>query len=159
MKLNVYRTAAIQVLCVALLPVASAQAQIGDMLKSQTGNGLQSGTDSSSGGLGSLSGLAGGSSLQSLSSGSTGNVAGVLEFCIKNNYLSGDGASSVKDSLMSKLPGGASSSSSDSGYQDGSKGVLDSSSGKQLDLGGGGLKAAATKQVCDKILSQAKSTL
>ena len=27
---------------------------------------------------------------QSLSSGSTGNVAGVLEFCIKNNYLSGN---------------------------------------------------------------------
>ena len=158
MKLNVYRTAAIQVLFVSLLPVASAQAQISDMLKSQMGNSSQGGADSSAGGLSSLGSLGGGS-LQSLTSSSTGNVAGVLEFCIKNNYLSGNGASSVKDSLMSKLPGGASSSSSDSGYEDGSKGVLDSGGGKQLDLSGAGLKAAATKQVCDKILSQGKSML
>jgi hypothetical protein len=37
--------------------------------------------------------------------------------------------------------------------------VLDSNNGKQLDLSGGGLKAEATKQVCDKILQQGKSLL
>ena len=103
-----------------------------------------------------MGGLGNGLSLQSLTSSGTGNVAGVLEFCIKNNYLGG-GASSVKDSLMNKLPGG--SPSSDSGYADGSKGILNSGDGKQVDLSGGGLKQQVTKQVCDKILAQGKSML
>ncbi|MBL4951981.1 DUF2501 domain-containing protein, partial [Neobacillus sp. YIM B02564] len=47
----------------------------------------------------------------------------------------------------------------DSGYADGEKGILNSSNGKQLDLSGGGLKDKITKQVCDTILSQAKSML
>jgi oligoribonuclease NrnB/cAMP/cGMP phosphodiesterase (DHH superfamily) len=86
-------------------------------------------------------------------------VTGVVEYCIKNNYLSSaSGASSVKDQLMSKLSS-KESPTSDSGYTDGAKGMLDSSNGKQLDLSGGGLKAEATKQVCDKILAQAKSML
>lgn len=86
-----------------------------------------------------------------------GNVAGLLEFCIKNNYLGGKDASSVKDKLMGKLPGG--SVSSDSGYAEGSKGLLKSSDGKQLDLSGGGLKAQVSKQVCDQVLAQGKSLL
>lgn len=101
--------------------------------------------------------MTGGLSAQSLTSGSIGNVAGVLEYCIKNNYLNGNSASSVKDSLMGKLPGGA--SSSDSGYANGAKGILDSSNGKKLDLSGGGLKEQITKQICDKILAQGKSML
>jgi hypothetical protein len=88
-----------------------------------------------------------------------GNVAGVLQFCIKNNYVSGASASSVKDSLTSKLTGGSSAASSDSGYVDGAKGILQSSNGKQVDLSGGGLKEQVTKQVCDKILAQGKSML
>jgi hypothetical protein len=149
MNIRTYRTAAIKALFVTLLPAAAAHAQIGDLLKSQGGSGSTSG-------LGSLSS---GMSLQSLSSGSTGNIAGVLQYCIKNNYLSGDAASSVKDTLMGKLPGGSSASSSDSGYLDGAKGILNSNDGKQLDLSGGGLKAEATKQVCNKILEQGKSLL
>lgn len=86
-----------------------------------------------------------------------GNVAGLLEFCIKNNYLGGNDASSVKDKLMGKLPGG--SASSDNGYAEGSKGLLKSSDGKQLDLSGGGLKAQVSKQVCDQVLAQGKSLL
>jgi len=122
----------------------------------QLGNLLDQGKSSGAGGaLGSLGGLSSGMSLDSLSSGSTSNVAGVLEFCIKNNYLGG-GASSVKDGLMSKLGGSA---SSDSGYTSGAKGILDSGNGKQVDLSGGGLKEQLTKQVCDKILAQGKSLL
>jgi hypothetical protein len=132
----------------ALLAMPVAHAQLGNLLN-------QSGGSSGGSSLGSLSGLAGGSSLSSLTSGSTGNVAGVLGFCVKNNYLGGD-ASSVKDGLMSKLGG---SSSSDSGYTDGSKGILDSGDGKKLDLSGGGIKEQITKQVCDKILAQGKSLL
>lgn len=156
MKARTYRTAALGILFAALLPVSGAQAQLGNLLNQAGGSGSGSG---SSGGLGSLGSMGSALSGQSLTSGSTGNVAGVLEFCIKNNYVSGSGASSVKDSLMSKLPGGSSAASSDSGYSDGAKGILSSSSGQQLDLSGGGLKQQATKQICDKILAQGKSML
>jgi len=37
------------------------------------------------------------------------------------------------------------------------KGILTSSSGSQLDLGGGGMKKQVTKQICDKVLEQGKS--
>ena len=113
-----------------------------------------SGSDSGSGTLGGLGGALSG---QSVTAGSTGNVAGILEFCIRNNYLKGDAASSVKNALMGKLPGG--SPKSDSGYGDGAKGILNSAGGQKMDLSGGGLKADVTRQVCDKVLAQAKSLL
>jgi hypothetical protein len=122
----------------------------------QLGNLLNQGKDSAGGGgLSSLGSLGNGLSMNSLTSSSTGNVAGVLEYCVKNNYLGGS-ASSVKDGLMSKLGG---SSSSDSGYTDGAKGILNSGGGQKVDLSGGGLKEQVTKQVCDKILEQGKSLL
>ncbi|CAN0623250.1 conserved exported protein of unknown function [Burkholderia multivorans] len=136
-------------LIAGLLYASVAHAQFGGLLN-------QGGSGGSPGGLSGLGGLGNGLSLQSLSSSSGGNVAGILEFCIKNNYLGG-GASSVKDSLMSKLPGG--SSSSDRGYADGAKGILNTGNGNQLNLSGGGLKEQMTKQVCDKILAQGKSML
>jgi len=144
------RAAAKGCLIVALVYLPGAHAQLGGLLN-------QGGNTGSSGGVSGLGGLGNGLSLQSLSSGSTGNVAGVLEFCIKNNYLEGTSASSVKDSLMQKLPGG--SPSSDSGYTEGAKGLLVGGDGKQVDLSGGGLKQQMTKQVCDKILAQGKSLL
>ena len=104
-------------------------------------------------------GLAGGSSggLGSMTSGSLGNAAGVLEYCVKNNYLSGDAASSVKDQLMSKIPGGQ--PATDTGYVSGAKGLLTGSDGKTLDLSGGGLKAQITKKACDVVLQQGKSMI
>src|SRR3569623_1228519 len=66
-------------------------------------------------GLGQLKDIAGGSGLggaasslglSSITSGSLGNVAGIIEFCMKNNYLGGGNASSVKDQLMGKMTGG-----------------------------------------------------
>jgi hypothetical protein len=142
---------ALSVAGAALLAIPSAQAQLGNLLNQAGGN---SGGGSGLGNLSGLSGLSGGS-LSSLTSSSTGNVAGVLEFCVKNNFLGGD-ASSVKDGLMSKLGG---SSSGDSGYSDGSKGILDSGGGQKVDLSGSGLKEQVTKQVCNKILDQGKSLL
>jgi hypothetical protein len=144
-----HRTKAHWLLITALLYFSTAHAQLGNLLN-------QGGNSGAAGGLGSLGSLGSGLSLQSLTSSSIGNVAGVLEFCVKNNYLGGS-ASSVKDGLLSKLSGG--SSSSDSGYIDGAKGILNSGDGKQLDLSGGGLKEQLTKQVCDKILAQGKSLL
>lgn len=151
MKVRTYRSTVAGIAIAMLLPISAAHAQLGNLLKS---GGSSDG--SSSGGLSSLGSMGSALTGQSMTSGSTSNVAGVLQFCIKNNYLSGNGASSVKDSLMSKL-GGTSAASSDSGYTDGAKGLLKSGDGKQLDLSGGGLKQQVTKQVCDKILSQGKS--
>ncbi|MCA3826528.1 MAG: DUF2501 domain-containing protein, partial [Burkholderia sp.] len=111
------------------------------------------------GNLGGLGGALTGGGGASLTPGSTGNVAGLLQFCIQNNYLggaSGGGAASVKDALMGKLGGNA---SSDSGYTSGASGILDAGNGGKLDLSGGGLKQQVTKQICDKVLTQAKSLL
>ena len=153
MKTTLHRAVAASLLVAALFPVASAHAQLGDLLDKAKG----AGAGASSGGSGALGGLGGALSGQSITAGSTGNVAGILEFCIKNNYLKGNAASGVKDALMGKL--GGKSAKSDSGYGEGAKGILNSAGGNKVDLGGGGLKAEVTRQVCDKVLSQAKSLL
>ena len=146
-------TALIATLTVTLLaPWGAAQAQLGNLLNQGGSN-----SGSAQGALGNLGGLGSSLSGSSLTSNSLGNVTGVLQYCIKNNYLNADAASNVKDSLLSKLPGGA--NTSDSGYTQGTSGILTAGNGQKLDLTGGGLKEEATKQVCDKILSQAKSML
>jgi hypothetical protein len=150
MKTKPYRTRIGGILIAALLPFQVAQAQLGDVLK----QGQQSGLPGGIGGVGGLGSLLPG---QSLTSGSIGNVAGLLEFCIRNNYLGGKTAASVKDSLVGKLPGR--SPRADPGYDSGSRGILDGSDGGQLDLAGGGFKKQVTKQICDQILAQGKSLL
>ncbi|MGD9509199.1 MAG: hypothetical protein AB7X49_11680, partial [Geminicoccaceae bacterium] len=54
-----------------------------------------------SGGLGAL----GDGGLPSVDQASTGNLAGVLQYCIENNYLGGGDASSVEQSLLGKADG------------------------------------------------------
>ena len=90
--------------------------------------------------------------------GSLGNPAGVIEYCLKNNYLSADGATTaVKDQLMGKIPGGK--PASDPGYVDGAQGILTGTDGKKMDLTGGGLKQEVTRKACDFVLKQAKGML
>jgi hypothetical protein len=125
----------------AALPCLSAHGQIEGLLNK--GGGMK--------------GLAGSLSGQSLASGSIGNVAGLLQYCVTNNYLGGEDTNPVQEKLMNKLPGGT--KSTDPGYTDGLKGMLHAKDGKQLDLGGGGMQAQLTKQACDTVLSQAKSLL
>ena len=158
MKVRTHHVVVAAALIGVTIPMSTVHAQLGNLLNqgnngsSPSLGGLTGG--SSSGGLGDLgSALSGGS----VTSGNSSNVAGVLQFCIKNNYLGGSSASSVKDSLMSKLPGGA--SSSNGGYTDGANGILDTGSGQKLSLGGDGVKQQLTKQICDKILEQGKSML
>jgi len=68
------------------------------------------GTAQDLGNLGSM--IPGGS----MTSGSMGNVAGLLEYCVKNNYLGGNtGASGIKDQLMGKMSGGGSTQASSQG--------------------------------------------
>jgi hypothetical protein len=118
--------------------------------------------------LDSLKGMMGGGG-GSLASGSMGNAAGILQYCMNNNYLGGEsGAAGVKDQLLGKLGGQATPSTpaptQDKGYLDGAKGLLKSSDGKTLDLSGGGsgaagtgdLKAQLTRKACDAVLKQGK---
>jgi hypothetical protein len=149
MKTLMNRMAVAVALLGALAAIAPANAQVEDLLKHGQGAGA-------AGSLGKLGGVEGVLSGGSLSAGSIGNVAGLLQFCIKNNFLGGKDSSSVKDKLMGKLGG---TPAPDSGYEEGANGVLKSGDGKQLDLSGSGLQAQATKQVCDRILAQAKSML
>ncbi|WP_306431396.1 DUF2501 domain-containing protein [Bordetella genomosp. 4] len=150
-----------------------AAAQTGSSGTGVSGGGAAAAqTGSSSGGItqglgGALGGSGGGNSSSvlsaitggSASSSTAGNAAGVLEFCIKNNYLSGNDASSVKDQLMGKL-GGSAKASSDAGYSKGSSGVLTTSNGASLDLSsGGGMKEEITRKACDQVLDQSKSFL
>ncbi|QEZ44782.1 DUF2501 domain-containing protein [Cupriavidus oxalaticus] len=149
---TVRRTAWLAVPASLLVLSGIANAQLGDMLKSSPLGGGSTG--STQGAAGALSGL--GLSPSSLTSGTAGNAAGVIEFCMKNNYLNADAATSaVKDKLLGSVSGGT----QDSGYTDGSRGILSTSGGNKLDLSGSSLKAEVTRQVCDKILAQGKSML
>lgn len=114
---------------------------------------------------GGLDTLAGGSDLSSLASGSAGNAAGVISYCVKNNYLGGDAASSMKDKLMGKAGLGA--DNKDQGFTDGSNGLVQTSDGKSVDLsklgggmgGMGDMKSKLTKKACGAVLDHAKSLL
>ncbi|KAF1063051.1 MULTISPECIES: DUF2501 domain-containing protein [Burkholderia] len=154
MKIRTGRAVAAGILIGLSLTATGAYAQLGDMLKQAGGSATQN-SGGLAGNLGGLGGALGGGG-SSLMPSSLGNVAGVLQFCIQNQYLGSGGASSVKDQLLGKLGGNP---QSDSGFASGSNGILDGGNGKTLDLSGGGLKQQLTKQICDKVLTQAKSML
>jgi hypothetical protein len=76
--------------------------------------------------LGGLMGGAGGG----LSSGSAGNAAGIIQYCVNNNYLGGDsGASGVKDKLLGSLSGDQNAANTDAGSSSGG-GLLGKFGGK-----------------------------
>lgn len=128
--------------------VSPVRAQLMDQLKGATGS------EKSGGMLGGL----GGGGLPSVGQASPSNTAGVLQYCVRNNYMSGGAASSVKNSLMSKV-GGGEKASSDSGFKAGDSGMLQTGNGKSFSLGGDGIKAQVTQKVCDQVLQHAKSLL
>src|SRR5690242_810360 len=94
------RKGAIALAAIAILafPLGAipARGQLMDQLKGAVGGG-------NSGNGAGLGGLAGG--LPSVAQASPSNTAGVLQYCMRNNYLSGGSASSLKDSLLSKVNG------------------------------------------------------
>lgn len=140
---------------VAALLVLAGSAQAIDLkdLKKSLGNAQQTQTseDSTTGsGLGSLLG----SSLPTIGGDTAGNAAGVLEYCIKRKYLSGDAVASVKDKLLAKYGLAESTQTEqDSGYQSGLKGLLQGQGGQSfnLDAVSGKLKDKA----CDYVLDNA----
>ncbi len=86
------------------------------------------------------------------------NVAGVLEYCVKNNYLAGGDIGSVQDSLLGQL-GGVGEAEKDPGYAAGLGGLLDTGGGDSFSLGGSGIQETVTEQVCDLVLEHAHSFL
>ena len=112
-------------------------------------------TSASSQDLGSLAGGA-----SSLMPGSAGNAAGLLQFCIANNYLTGSSATSMRDQLTSKI-GGTDAANSDSGYNAGSQGIVTGSNGQQsFDISKmGSLENNLRQQACSTILQNASSLL
>ncbi|GLQ93733.1 DUF2501 domain-containing protein [Dyella acidisoli] len=109
---------------------------------------------------GKLGGVLGGNT-GSMSSGSMGNVAGLLQYCVKNNYLGGDsGASGLASKLLGKTQGGTTNTD----YQSGLSGLLKGNNGKTTnlaDVGGGNsdLKSKITTKACDVVLKQGKNFL
>jgi hypothetical protein len=91
-----------------------------------------------------------------VSSASTSNIAGVLQYCVQNNFVSGGSASSVKDALVNKVTGSGGASSSQ--FTEGSQGVLQAG-GQNVQLGGSSLKEQLTQRVCSEVLKRAKSLL
>ena len=128
-----------------------AQAQPLDSLRGAVGMGSSS--QSTGSGLGS--GL-GGMSMPSVGSASSGNIAGLLRYCVRNHYENATGASSVENGLVGKLGGNTTRSSQ---FESGDKGILQTGNGQSASLGGGGLKGQMTQKVCDQVLKHAKSLI
>jgi Protein of unknown function (DUF2501) len=106
-----------------------------------------------------LGAVTGGMDLSSLSSGSAGNAAGILQFCISNNYLTANAAGSMKDRLVSKI-GGADAANQDTGYADGANGTLIGRDGKSVDITKmGSLESNLTQKACAAVLDHASSLL
>ena len=159
MKIPFRHLAVAAALIAAQCYAGAASAQWLDAVKGQMesqGSSTQSGT--TQGGI--LQGLGNSLPLSSLTPATAGNAAGVLEFCMKNNYLAGGDAQALKDKLMGKIGGGSTQKAkSDSGYLAGLQGLLNGSDGKSVDLSGGGLKEELTRKACDQVLKHAKSFL
>jgi Protein of unknown function (DUF2501) len=113
---------------------------------------LGSGQSAGSNALGGLGG-----SLPSVTKAGPGNTAGVLQYCIQNNYLSDTAAGPAKNALLTHVPG----SSQSSDFTAGSSGLLQTGNGQSFNLGGdsGGIKSQMTHKVCDMVLQHAKSLL
>lgn len=126
-------------LAVAGLVVSSAQAQ--------SIPGVGSAGNAMSGMTGVMSSM-----LPNVSSASTGNVAGVLSYCVQNNYLSSSGATSALSSLIGKQD-----VTSSSDYMAGQQGQLLTGGSNTLSLSS--LKGQMKQKVCSMILNRAKNLL
>ena len=129
------------------------------------GDMLRGGSDSGSGSS-ALSGLMGGggvgqgaalSALGLTGSSTAGNAAGVITYCMKNNYLSADKAGAVKDQLLGKLGMAPQQEPKDEGYLSGLAGTITGSNGKRFSLDK--VKGDMKEKACDYVLDNAKSLL
>jgi hypothetical protein len=126
---------------------ASAQANnLLDQLKDQAG--AAAGSQGGGSALGNL-----GFKMPAIGSSTIGNAAGVLQYCIKNNYLGGD-AASVKDKLLAKITG---QKQQETGFANGAKGLLKGGDGKSLNFKM--LSSKVKEKACDYVLKNATSLI
>lgn len=147
----------------------SAQASSwGDTLRQQAAQlgGGSTATESSTGSsaLGGLLGSSGGaggllSSLGVPAAGTASNAAGVLTYCMKNNYLNPNKAEQVKDQLLGKLGLGTQKAEppKDEGYLSGLSGMITGGNGQTFSMDK--LKGDLKEKACDFVLDNAKSLL
>ena len=130
------RVLAVAAIAAVAFTAASARAQLGNL-----------------GGL--TNGLAGG--LPSVTQADPANIAGVLQYCVQNNYLSGGVADTAKNAILTKVPGAQQGSD----FTSGSGGLLQTGNGKDYSLSGltGDLKSQISHKVCDLVLQHAQSLL
>ena len=122
---------------------ASAQSDLLDKLKNQMGSG--------SGGGAAALGENLGFQMPAIGQSTMGNAAGVLQYCVKNNYLGGD-AASVKDKLLARITG---QKQQETGFANGAKGLLKGGDGKTLNLKM--LSSKVKEKACDYVLKNASS--
>ena len=129
--------------CLCGLGAGAHAAGLADALKSQVGGGSGSSSALSMAGL--------------TSSGTAGNAAGVITYCMKNNYLNADKAAQVKNQLLGKMGLGQKEEPKDEGYLSGLSGVVTGSGGQTFSLDK--VKGKAKEKACDFVLDNAKSLL
>ena len=138
--------------------LAANASGLGDAVKGQLGSGGGASSSALGGALGggdasALSSLGGGL----MGSGTASNAAGVITYCMKNNYLNADKAAQVKDQLMGKMGLGQKEEPKDEGYTSGLSGMIKGSDGKSFSLDS--VKGKAKEKACDFVLDNAKSLL
>ncbi|GBR67778.1 DUF2501 domain-containing protein [Gluconobacter kanchanaburiensis] len=108
-------------------------------------------------GMSGMTGMTGAGNIMSrmvpnVASASTGNVAGVLGYCVQNNYLSGSGATSALSSLTGKQD-----VTSSNDFKAGQQGQLLTGGTNSLSLSS--LKGQMKQKVCNMILNRAQNLL
>lgn len=139
-------------IALALL-AAGASAQANDLLdqlkeKAGAAASAQGGNSTTSSALGNL-----GFKMPSIGSSTIGSAAGVLQYCVKNNYLGGD-AASVKDKLLAKITG---QKQQEKNFESGAKGLLKGGDGKTLNMKI--LSSKVKEKACDYVLKNATSLI
>lgn len=102
--------------------------------------------------LDSLKSQASNYAMPAIGSNTVGNAAGVLQYCVQNNYLGGD-AASLKDKLLAKMTG---QPKQQTGFANGAKGLLQGG-GSSFDLTS--VSGAVKTKACDYVLKNAKSLM
>ncbi|MGJ7552987.1 DUF2501 domain-containing protein [Variovorax sp. RB3P1] len=141
------------VIALALLAAgASAQANnLLDQLKEKAGEAASANSQGGSAGGSSVGNL--GFKMPAIGSSTMGNLAGVLQYCVKNNYLGGD-ATSVKDKLLAKITG---QKPQETGFASGAKGLLKGGDGQTLNFKI--LSSKVKTKACDYVLKNATSLI
>lgn len=162
------KTSIASALLCAMLGLGALPAQasgLGDSLRQASGLGGDKAAASSEGagsGLGGMlgAGAGGAGALSALGlspSATASNAAGVISYCMKNNYLNADKAAQVKDQLLGKLGMQKQEEPKDTGSQNGLGGLVTGSNGKSFSIDK--LKGDLKEKACDFVLDNAKSLI